>query len=155
MLKEFQRDITREKIIEAIRENCIEDCDMCVLADMCGTNTDLKALAINGDPPENEVDNGTLAEAFAKIAAYNAHHNGGTAAEAKHYQVLPLQPIEIMQRLMTSEQFLGFCHGNIIKYALRCGHKDDTAKEIEKVRQYAEWYIQAANGETINPRRAA
>lgn len=78
--------------------------------------------------------------------------HGGTAADATHYQTLAQQPIEIMQRLMTKEQFLGFCHGNVIKYALRCGHKDDPAKEMEKVRQYADWYVRASGGETIDPR---
>lgn len=78
--------------------------------------------------------------------------HGGTAADAKHYQTLTQQPIEIMQRLMTREQFLGFLHGNVVKYALRCGRKDDPAKEMEKVRQYADWYVRALGGETIDPR---
>lgn len=78
--------------------------------------------------------------------------HGGTAADATHYQTLAQQPIEIMQRLMTKEQFLGFLHGNVVKYALRCGHKDDPAKEMEKVRQYADWYVRASGGETIDPR---
>ncbi|OUO94782.1 DUF3310 domain-containing protein [Cloacibacillus sp. An23] len=81
--------------------------------------------------------------------------HGGTAADATHYQTLAQQPIEIMQRLMTKEQFLGFCHGNVVKYALRCGHKDDPAKEMEKVRQYADWYVSAARGETIDPMKKA
>lgn len=81
--------------------------------------------------------------------------HGGTAADATHYQTLAQQPIEIMQRLMTKEQFLGFCHGNVVKYALRCGHKDDPAKEMEKVRQYADWYVRASGGETIDPKSKA
>lgn len=156
MLKEIKSNVTRDRIIDAIQSHCAEydDCRVCPLYDMCGNNGDLLALAGNSEP-DNAVDNETLAEAFAKIAAFYAHRNGGTAAEAKHYQVLPIQPIEIMQKLMSREQFLGFCHGNIIKYALRCGHKDDAAREMEKVRQYAEWYVQAAGGETIDPRRKA
>ena len=78
--------------------------------------------------------------------------HGGTAADATHYQTLAQQPIEIMQRLMTKEQFIGFCHGNVVKYALRCGHKDAPVKEMEKVRQYADWYVRALGGETIDPR---
>lgn len=81
--------------------------------------------------------------------------HGGTAADATHYQTLAQQPIEIMQRLMTKEQFLGFLHGNVVKYALRCGHKDDPAKEMEKVRQYADWYVRASGGETIDPKSKA
>lgn len=76
----------------------------------------------------------------------------GTAAAATHYQILDQQPIEIMQRLMTDEAFLGFCHGNVIKYALRCGHKDEPVKEMEKVRQYADWYVRAARGEMVDPK---
>lgn len=79
-------------------------------------------------------------------------HPDGTAAAATHYQILEQQPIEIMQRLMTDEAFLGFCHGNVIKYALRCGHKDEPVKEMEKVRQYADWYVRAARGEAIDPK---
>ena len=81
--------------------------------------------------------------------------HGGTAADATHYQTLAQQPIEIMQRLMTKEQFLGFCHGNVVKYALRCGRKDDPAKEMEKARQYADWYVSAARGEKIDPMKKA
>ena len=84
-----------------------------------------------------------------------ANTHGGTAADATHYQTLAQQPIEIMQRLMTKEQFLGFCHGNVVKYALRCGRKDDPAKEMEKVRQYADWYVRASGGETIDPKSKA
>lgn len=156
MLKELKKDITREKLIDAIQTNCAEhdECTLCPLVEMCCDNGDLWALAENREP-ENEVDNETLAEAFAKIAAFNAHHNGGTAAEAKHYQVLPVQPIEIMQKLMSPEAFLGFCFGNVIKYSLRCGQKDTPVKEMEKVRQYADWYVRASGGETIDPRKAA
>lgn len=82
----------------------------------------------------------------------NITTHGGTAADAAHYQTLTQQPIEIMQRLMTREQFLGFLHGNVVKYALRCGHKDDPVKDMEKARQYADWYVRAAKGETIDPR---
>lgn len=83
---------------------------------------------------------------------------GGTAAEASHYQVLSTQPIEIMQRLFTKKEMLGFLHGNIIKYALRCGLKgsginDNPSKEMEKLIQYAKWYIQVWNDKTINPRK--
>lgn len=85
----------------------------------------------------------------------NVTTHGGTAADATHYQILEQQPIEIMQRLMTNEEFLGFCHGNVIKYALRCGHKDDAVKEMEKVRQYADWYVSAARGEKIDPMKKA
>ena len=60
--------------------------------------------------------------------------------------------IEIMQTLMTPEQFQGFLWGNVIKYALRCGLKDAPEKDMEKAQQYAKWYVQACEGKTIDPR---
>ena len=62
------------------------------------------------------------------------------------------QPIEVMQANMTNDEFIGFLRGNIIKYALRFGRKDDTKKEAAKIKRYAEWLVVAVNGETINPR---
>lgn len=76
----------------------------------------------------------------------------GTASNAKHYQILQQQPIEIMQVLMTHEQFLGFCWGNAIKYILRLGKKDAPEKEMQKAQQYAKWYIEASKGKIIDPR---
>ena len=46
-----------------------------------------------------------------------------------------------MHELLTHEQFIGFLHGNIIKYALRMGYKDDRVKEAEKIEQYASWLV--------------
>lgn len=78
--------------------------------------------------------------------------NTGTALDATHYQILQQQPIEIMQVLMTHEQFLGFCWGNAIKYILRLGKKDAPEKEMQKAQQYAKWYIEASKGKIIDPR---
>lgn len=73
----------------------------------------------------------------------------GYAKDAEHYKILSLQPIQIMRKLFTKEMFYGFLLGNIIKYALRCGHKDDPVKEIEKVLQYSKWYLNAVNEEPL------
>lgn len=75
----------------------------------------------------------------------------GTSKDAVHYQLLQQQPIEIMQTLFSLEEFKGFLRGNIIKYALRYGHKDDCLKEAEKIAQYAQWLAMAERGETIKP----
>jgi len=77
----------------------------------------------------------------------------GSAATAKHYQVGSKQPIEIMQEVMSPEEFQGFLRGNVIKYALRLGHKDDPVKEAGKIEQYAKWLRKALQGEKIDPRR--
>lgn len=69
----------------------------------------------------------------------------------KHY-VSDHQPIETMQANMTNEEFIGFLKGNIIKYACRCGKKDEPLKEAEKIKQYAEWFCVVLSGGTIDPR---
>ena len=77
----------------------------------------------------------------------------GFAKDALHYQALKQQPIEIMQELMSDEQFFGFCWGTIISYALRCGLKDEPRREMQKIAQYAEWAAEALGGNRIDPRK--
>lgn len=72
-------------------------------------------------------------------------------AKNKHY-VSEHQPIETMQSNMTHDEMIGFLKGNIIKYACRCGKKDEPLKEAEKIKQYAEWLCIVLSGGTINPR---
>lgn len=69
----------------------------------------------------------------------------------KHY-VSDHQPIETMQSNMTHDEMIGFLKGNIIKYACRCGKKDEPLKEAEKIKQYAEWLCIVLSGGTIDPR---
>lgn len=63
-----------------------------------------------------------------------------------------VQPLEIMQEIMTPEEFRGFLFGNIIKYSCRCGKKDEPQKEFAKLRRYREWYDKTTIGEHIDPR---
>ena len=67
-----------------------------------------------------------------------------------HYHTR-IQPIETMQANMTPEEFQGFCKGSIIKYACRCGRKDDPLKEALKIVDYANWLVSSLKGEIINP----
>jgi hypothetical protein len=46
---------------------------------------------------------------------------GGT-----HYKDMAVQPWEVMQSVMTHEEFVGFLKGNVIKYSMRQGKKDGT-----------------------------
>ena len=63
-----------------------------------------------------------------------------------------VQPIEFMQTQMQPSEFIGFLKGNIIKYIARMGKKDDPAKEVAKIKRYAEWLEKALRCEKINPR---
>lgn len=49
----------------------------------------------------------------------NDYQVGGT-----HYQDMEVQPWEVMERLLTRSEFIGYLKGNIIKYGMRQGLKD-------------------------------
>ena len=57
----------------------------------------------------------------------------------KHYNGCIIEPILLMQQHLTKEQFEGFLLGNIIKYRVRAGHKDDAKKDIDKAMRYEQW----------------
>ena len=77
----------------------------------------------------------------------------GHPRKSSHYQLTLLQPLEIMQRTMTKEEFIGFLKGNIIKYAIRGGHKEGESpeKDLTKVNTYHRWLRLAEQGQMINP----
>ena len=81
------------------------------------------------------------------------HPSSGTSERQSHYKNAARQPIEFMQELMTPEAFDGFLLGNILKYRLRAGYKDDAEKDIEKAAQYAYWRELAQKGVMIDPER--
>lgn len=56
----------------------------------------------------------------------------------KHYkEAYPFEVIEMIEKMLTPEQFVGYCLGNEIKYRMRAGFKhSDVVEEIKK----AEWY---------------
>ena len=56
-----------------------------------------------------------------------------------HYNGCIIEPILLMQQHLTKEQIEGFLLGNIIKYRVRAGHKDDAQKDIDKAMRYEQW----------------
>ncbi len=58
----------------------------------------------------------------------------------EHYQAMDMQPIEVMQKVLTCEEYLGFLKGNIIKYCMRAGRKqgEEASKDYAKAKRYAE-----------------
>lgn len=59
----------------------------------------------------------------------------------KHYSVFEkLEAIEVIASSMTADQFYGYCLGNILKYRLRAGGKDDVMQELGKADRYQGLY---------------
>ena len=55
----------------------------------------------------------------------------------EHYTSLEIEPIEIIKKDLSNEQYIGYLKGNIIKYTLR---KKEPLKDASKCRKYAEWF---------------
>jgi hypothetical protein len=67
---------------------------------------------------------------------------------SKHYEELNIQPWEIMERNFTTEEFVAYLKGNIIKYTLRDKGQDLT--DAEKIKHYAEKLIEVLEKKEIN-----
>lgn len=67
----------------------------------------------------------------------------------KHYLESVVEPIKVMEKLFTKEELKGFIKGNILKYRLRMGHKDDIQKEMDKIRVYEQWLTKLERGEAL------
>lgn len=66
----------------------------------------------------------------------------GTAETSPHYNKLGNdQPILIMLRTFSKEEFLGYLRGNVIKYRSRQGLKSGTNDEA-KAEQYHKWAVE-------------
>ena len=59
----------------------------------------------------------------------------------KHYSVFDgIEAIEIIASSMTVEMFRGYCFGNLLKYRLRVGKKDNVQQELGKADKYEELF---------------
>lgn len=56
--------------------------------------------------------------------------------DGNHYKERPIQPWEVMEAILTHEEFIGFLKGNIIKYTMRHGAKEGADYDIEKAKHY-------------------
>ena len=59
--------------------------------------------------------------------------------EPSYYNSNGLSPLEAFkQGLLSEDELIGFCKGNVIKYIVRAGKKDDALKDIDKAINYSE-----------------
>jgi hypothetical protein len=43
-----------------------------------------------------------------------------------HYKDMPIQPWTLMEAVLTPAEFKGYLKGNVIKYSMRAGHKENS-----------------------------
>lgn len=74
----------------------------------------------------------------------------GTPDKATHYKGA-VEPLEVMSKLLTKAEFIGFLKGNIIKYSYRAGRKQGESgeKDRNKFLVYSEWLRRVTNLEPI------
>lgn len=74
----------------------------------------------------------------------------GTPDKATHYKGA-VEPLEVMAKILTKEEFVGFLKGNIIKYSYRAGRKvgESVEKDRNKFLVYSDWLHKVLNGEPI------
>ena len=65
--------------------------------------------------------------------------NGTTANDiqvgGQHYKTMPIQPWEVMEAVLTHDEFVGFLKGNVLKYSMRAGRKEGS-DDANKARHY-------------------
>ena len=65
--------------------------------------------------------------------------NGTTANDiqvgGQHYKTMPIQPWDVMESVLTRDEFIGFLKGNVIKYSMRAGRKEGS-DDANKARHY-------------------
>lgn len=54
----------------------------------------------------------------------NIPHANELQIGGQHYKEMGVQPWDVMESVLTHEEFIGFLKGNVIKYAMRQGKKD-------------------------------
>jgi hypothetical protein len=65
------------------------------------------------------------------------NNNKAKNQKSKHYELWEdFEAIDVIKLVLTEEEYRGFLKGNILKYQLRLGKKDEVLKEIEKIEDY-------------------
>lgn len=67
---------------------------------------------------------------------------------SKHYEILAIEPWDIMKANFTTEEFVAYLKGNIIKYTLRSKGQD--LSDAEKIKHYAEKLIEVLEKEDMD-----
>ena len=53
-----------------------------------------------------------------------------------HYKAMEKSPWDVMQEVLTKEEFIGFLKGNAIKYEMRAGKKPGATDDAAKAAHY-------------------
>ena len=54
----------------------------------------------------------------------------------EHYKAMPIEPWQLLEAVLTPDEFIGFLKGSMMKYVLRAGHKPGADDDADKARHY-------------------
>lgn len=57
-------------------------------------------------------------------------------AQSAHYDAGGIEAMAVIKAKLTSEQYIGFLLGNVLKYSMRANHKGSMDRDIEKASIY-------------------
>jgi hypothetical protein len=81
-----------------------------------------------------------------RMIAMESTNANDTQVGGDHYKTMNPQPWDVMEALLTPEEFRGYLKGNMIKYAMRQGKKD--SPDAGKYHHYKQKLMEYTEGET-------
>lgn len=116
----------------------------------------------NTDPEKPFISGFLSFETLEPLVANAPIDSDASVPDTEHYDehyasMVGLEPIELMQLVLSPAEVIGFLKGNIIKYSMRAGKKQGEAaeKDVAKAKRYTEWLRKANYCDTqffINPK---
>ena len=106
----------------------------------------------------SKADTAPQVKPFVGNVTLDSKGNYHTEHYDEHYaSMVGLEPIELMQLVLSPAEFIGFLKGNIIKYSMRAGKKQGEAaeKDTAKAKRYTQWLRKVNPYDTqflINPK---
>lgn len=79
-----------------------------------------------------------------------------TQVGGSHYVNMKVQPLEVIESFGPEEN-IGFLKGNVVKYLLRAGHKDEMLQDLLKAQDYMNRLVEFVEllPKPDSPKRAA
>lgn len=87
--------------------------------------------------PKDTFLNDAVDEALKEVAKNEDKPNKVKNINATHYELWNgFEAIDIIKNTLSKDEYIGYLKGNILKYQLRLGKKDNVEKEKEKIKDY-------------------
>lgn len=84
-----------------------------------------------------------LSRGWVNYNPLNIHERPTDVVESpSHYNAGSIETIDYLRETMSTEEYRGFCKGNVLKYVSREGYKNGL-EDLKKAQKYLEWLIES------------